>query len=132
MENLRMQWTEFSFILGPSPISGIGVFTTHDIPKGTKVFSGTHTPRKMNTKDIPDEFLKYCVFLNDEECVGPERFDRMEIGWYLNHSDNPNVSITPKKRMVAICDIKAGEEIVLDYNDLNEPEHLKEAYYEKS
>ena len=126
-----MQWTEFSFILGPSQIGGLGVFATHDISKGMKIFSGTHSVRTMNTKDIPIEFLKYCIFLNDEECKCPERFDRMEIGWYLNHSKEPNVSITPEKRMVAICDIKAGEEILLDYNELNEPEHLKEAYFKK-
>ncbi|MBY0501984.1 MAG: SET domain-containing protein [Alphaproteobacteria bacterium] len=127
-----MEWTEFSFILGPSEISGIGVFATHNILKGTQIFSGAHSPRKMITKDIPSDFLKYCIFLNDEECLCPERFDRMEIGWFLNHSHNPNVSITPEKKLVAICDIKAGEEILVDYNELNEPEHLKEAYYEKS
>ena len=86
----------------------------------------------MNTKDIPNDFLRYCIFLNDEECICSERFDRMEIGWYLNHSHDPNVSITPKKRVIAICDIKAEEEIFLVYNELNEPEHLKEAYYEKA
>ncbi len=127
-----MQWSEFSFILQPSQIGGIGVFTTHDILKGTRIFSGTHSPRTMNTKDIPNGFLKYCIFLNDKECLCPERFDRMEIGWYLNHSHDPNVSITLEKRVIALCDIKAGEEILLDYNELNEPEHLKEAYYEKS
>ncbi len=124
-----MQWSEFSFVLGPSEISGIGVFATHDLPKGAKIFSGTHVQRKMKIKEVPPAFLKYCVFLNDEECIGPERFDRMEIGWYLNHSHTPNISITPEKRAIAICDIKAGDEILLDYNELNEPEHLKETYY---
>lgn len=126
-----MQWTEFSFILGVSQACGIGVFATHDIPKGTLVFSGSHSPRKIKTKDVPKDFLKYCIFLNDEECLIPERFDRMEIGWYLNHSDSPNISRTLEKRMITIRDIKAGEEILCDYNELDEPEHLKEDYYKK-
>lgn len=129
--NSEVQWTEFSFILGPSQISGIGVFTTHNIPKGTRVFSEKRPPRKMKIKDIPDEFLKYCTFKNDEQCICPKRFDRMEIVYYVNHSNNPNISVTAERKVVSICDIKAGEEILFDYNELNEPEHLKEAYYAK-
>lgn len=124
-----MPWTEFSFILKPSQISGIGVFATHDISKGTILFSGTHVQRKLNRKDIPAEFLSYCVLLNDEECIAPERFDRIEIGWYLNHSNEPNVAIMSDYRMVAIHDIKAGDEIFVDYNELKEPEHLRDDYY---
>lgn len=128
----EVQWTEFSFILGLSNINGIGVFATHDIPKGTRVFSEKRPPRKMKTKDIPDEFLKYCTFMNDEQCIGPKRFDRMEIVYYVNHSHNPNISLTTERKVVTIRDITAGEEILFNYNELNEPEHLKEAYYEKS
>lgn len=126
-----MHWTEFSFILKPSQISGVGVFATHDISRGTILFSGNHVQRRMKRKDIPSEFLSYCVLLNDEECIAPERFDRIEIGWYLNHSNKPNVSLIPDSRMVAIKDIKAGEEILLDYDELKEPEHLRDDYYSK-
>lgn len=127
-----MAWTEFSFILKPSQINGIGVFATHDILKGTILFSGTHVQRKMNRKDIPTEFFPYCIWLNDEECMCPERFDRIEIGWYLNHSNEPNVSIISGAKMITINDIKAGDEIFINYNELDEPEHLKDDYYTKS
>lgn len=123
--------TEFTFVLKPSPVGGVGVFAAHDIPEETQLFCGNFFPRKMKTKDIPAEFIKYCIFLNDEECVCPERFDRIEIGWYLNHSHEPNIEKRPEKGMVAIREIKAGEEILMDYNKLNEPEHLKEDYYRK-
>ena len=126
-----MGWTEFSTILAPSPIGGIGVFATHDLAKDTQIFSGTHVPRKMRIKDVPEAFIKYCVFINDEECIGPEQFDRMEIGWFLNHSYTPNIKITTEKKMIAMFDIKSGDELFLDYNELNEPEHLKEPYYER-
>lgn len=124
-----IKWTEFSAILKPSPLGGIGIFAAHDIPAGTKIFSGQFSPRKMKIKDIPAEFLKYCIFLDDDECHCPERFDRMEIGWYLNHSDKPNIAKKADSRLFSIRDIKAGEEILIDYNQLNEPEHLKEDYY---
>ncbi len=124
-----MLWNEFSCIIKVSAISGIGVFATHDIPKDTQVFIAPSKPRTAKISDIPKEFLPYCVYLNDEECLCPERFDRMEIGWFLNHSDHPNISRNKDGTVFAIKDIQAGEEILIDYNQLNEPQHLKEPYY---
>lgn len=124
-------WTEFTFILQPSILGGIGVFATHDIPMGTRLFSGIFAPRTMKSANVPEAFKKYCIYLNDEECICPERFDRMEIGWYINHSHQPNILKDADKHLVALRDIKQGEEIVIDYNSLNEPEHLKEDYYKR-
>lgn len=69
----------------------------------------------------------------------PERFDRMEIGWYINHSHTPNIATKRvvqrdnmnniKPNLYAIREIKAGDEILMNYNDLGEPEHLKEDYF---
>lgn len=125
------KWTEFTFILQPSSLGGVGVFATHDIPKDTQIFSGTFKPRKMKIADIPDEFRKYIIYLNDEECLCPEEFNRMEIGWYLNHSHQPNIVKKPDGLIYALRDVNKGEEILIDYNHLNEPEHLKEGYYRK-
>lgn len=118
--------TEYSFILGVSNVEGIGVFATHDIPKGTKVIFITN--KKLKIKDIPKPFLKYVVYINDEECLGPNQFDRMGVLWYINHSDDPNV-IELDGFIVAARDIKEGEEILFDYNQLDEPEQFKEAYF---
>lgn len=125
------KWNEFTFILKPSSIGGIGVFTTHDLPEGVHVFTGKHQTRTCKIKDIPPAFIKYCIFINDHECLCPERFDRMEIGWFLNHSHKPNITKKPDGYVVTTRDIHAGEEILMDYNELNEPEYLKEDYYKK-
>ncbi|MBI5447896.1 MAG: SET domain-containing protein [Gammaproteobacteria bacterium] len=121
--------TEFTFILQPSPLGGVGVFAAHDIPNGMQLFSGIFKPRKMKISDIPDTFRKYVIYLNDAECLCPERFDRMEIGWYLNHSPHPNIIKKDHGLVYAVHDIKKGEEILIDYNHLNEPECMKEDYY---
>ncbi len=127
-------FSEFSCILKPSPLGGIGVFATHDSAAGTPLLRPEHcsTVRTLKIKDVPLEFLKYCVFISLEECTGPRHFDHMEIGWYLNHSATPNIAAEGSAgyyAFKAIRDIQAGEEILLDYNELGEPEALKEEYY---
>lgn len=125
----KVIWNEFSCILKPSTLGGIGVFAAHDLPLGMQVFTSKSLRRQMKIKDISPDFLKYCIFLNDEECFCPERFDRMEIGWFLNHSYDPNIEKISSENVVTVKEIKTGEELLIDYNKLNEPEHLKEPYY---
>jgi hypothetical protein len=139
-----MQWSEFSFVLKPSSLGGIGVFATHDFQTGTLLLTTSFGLKLLKIKDIPDAFVQYCVHLNDEECLCPEHFDRMEIGWYINHSSAPNIArycseynseeinSFKARPFFAIQDIKAGDEILIDYNYLNEPEHLKEDFYKKT
>lgn len=138
-----MQWSEFSFMLKPSTFGGVGVFATHDIQAGTHLFSQNFEIRTMKVKEVPFALLQYCIYISDEQCLCPERFDRMEIGWYINHSSTPNIAKKSavsraeavrdiKKRTIyAIQDIKAGDEILIDYNYFDEPEHLKEDYYKQ-
>lgn len=76
----QIKWTEFSFILKPSTLGGIGVFLTHPIPAETSLFSGKPCSRRMKTRDISVDFIKYCIFVSEDECLCPERFDRMEVG----------------------------------------------------
>ncbi|CRX39215.1 SET domain-containing protein-lysine N-methyltransferase [Estrella lausannensis] len=124
--------SEFSFMLKPSSIGGVGVFATHDLSEGAEVFTGTFSPKKMKLEDVPGPLRQYCIYINDEECLCPEKFDRMEIDWFVNHSNTPNVAKTPEGKVFTLRKIKAGEEIVCDYNLLNEPDHLKEEYYRPS
>lgn len=125
------KWTEFSFALRPSALSGIGVFATHDIPKGTRVYTNTFKMRKLKANEIPDELRKYCIYLENDECLCPERFDHMDVSWYMNHADEPNLVEVSEGHVIAARDIKEGDEITVDYNALGEPEHLKEDFYKK-
>lgn len=128
------KWTEFSFVLKPSKLGGIGVFAAHDLPKDIEVLSGEYKPRTLKIKNVPPHLLIYCIYLNEEECLCPERFDRMDIGWYLNHSETPNLvrKSATEYDLFTLREIKAGEEVLVNYNQLNEPENLKEAYYSNS
>jgi hypothetical protein len=136
-------WSEYSVVLKPSRVGGVGVFTTHDIAQGSLIFRDPFRVKIAQIKDIPNDFLPYCIYINSHEVVCPKRFDHMEIGWYINHSFEPNINHTfpdhkqdiiskfSRQIIYALRDIKSGEEILMDYNNLNEPDHLKERYYKK-
>jgi SET domain-containing protein len=131
-------------MLHPSPLGGVGVFATHDIPIGTHLFNIKLSPQVKKIKNIPPLLLQYCIYISDEECLSPKRFDHMQIGWYINHSSTPNIlakktaapsldaiSTIDNRILFALRDIKAGDEILIDYNSLDEPEHLRADYYKK-
>jgi|SRR3989344_2728807 len=122
---------EFSFILKPSQ-HGIGVFAAQDIKKGTflRLFATDEHPeesRILNKKDVPELFRSYCIDKGDKLAC-PEDFGWMKIGWYLNHSKTPNAKYE-NWECFATRDILAGEEILIDYNTLEEPKEAKEDYY---
>lgn len=123
---------EFSFILKPSEY-GVGVFAAHDIKAGTflRLFGeGAKIEDRSverNIEDVPEFFRGYCLERGDK-LICPEDFGRMTIGWFLNHSKNFN-AVHKDYSWYAARDIKEGEEILIDYNTLEEPEELKKEYY---
>ncbi len=126
---------EFSFILKPSQY-GVGVFTTHDISKGTHLaLYGPEETMELrsierNASDVPKIFHEYCINRGDK-LICPKDFSAMSIGWYLNHSKDSNATNDEDYKWYASRDIKAGEEITIDYNSLNEPDEVKAEYYKK-
>ena len=141
-----MEASEFNLVIMPSKLGGIGVFAARDIEKGVRVSDPKFEVRILKKKEIPSTFHKYCIHKNDDEVYCPPRFDQMQIGWFINHSDEPNVVLlrdrtrasstgegllmNPEIMSLVTCKrIAAGEEILVDYNSLGEPEHLKDAYY---
>jgi SET domain-containing protein len=111
--------TEYSFILRPSTIHGIGVFCTHDIKKGTplRLFVPEEKDRVLPAIEHP-AFEQYC-FDTPRGTHGPADFGRMSVGWFLNHSHAPN-AFHKNYVYFAARDIKAEEEITIDYDSLGE------------
>ena len=115
---------EFSFILKPSPIAGVGVFVTHKIKKGTRlrVFSGEPT-RKMKMSEVKKnpvlaKFVEFFAVVSNGVAYMPPNFSRLDVGWYLNHSDKFNAYHDENNRYYASRDIEEGEELTINYNDL--------------
>lgn len=112
---------ELSFVLRPSSIAGVGVFITHPVKRGAYLaLFNEDTVRRIPYTEMAQNpqlrafSLAYGIERRDYVCV-PHRFSHMEIGWYLNHSKQPNA--VHDGRWLAARDIAAGEEITIDYGD---------------
>ena len=124
---------EFSFMLRPSP-HGVGVFAIHSIAAGEplRLFAEEEgidlDLLERTATDVPPAFRKLCIF-RGAKMVCPLDFGHIPIGWYMNHSFTPNAVRDGSYRWYAARDIAPGEEILIDYNCLDEPEEEKEDFY---
>jgi SET domain-containing protein len=117
--------------LRPSSIHGIGVFAIQEIKKGTYVFPGDDYPvvwvKKEDLIDIPKQIQQlyedFAVVKDNGSLFGcPKNFNVLTVGWYMNHSDNPNVEcdIEHDYDFFAIRDIHIDEELTIDYSTLTD------------
>jgi SET domain-containing protein len=61
----------------------------------------------------------YCLYDDSNYFVPAKGFKKMDIALYLNHRDDPNIiSINEGNEFEALRDIKAGEELFLDYGTI--------------
>jgi hypothetical protein len=106
-------------LLMPSSRHGVGVFTTKPIAADVSI----RLFRIDDWKYVVDprgEELKLCRRYGVCDCGGfhrPRYWERMSIGWYLNHSAAPNIRIVGP-RGKSLRAIGAGVELTIDYDRL--------------
>ncbi len=124
---------KFSFILKPSTIkdAGVGVFALHDVAESThmELFLKDFEEELLEKNDIPKELRGYCIYQGGGKALCPKFFNRMDIGNYLNHSENANLKWERGKGYFAKRNIKAGEELFGNYRELGEPEDGRKDFY---
>jgi SET domain-containing protein len=117
-------------VLRPSRIAGVGVFTTQPIAEGEHLRLWQEEDWRLvpyaeaeNNPEMREVGEIYCV-RTAEGYSCPADFHRMSIGWYMNHSDAPNVASSKDLgfEYFATRDIAAGEEIFCDYRALSPEE----------
>jgi hypothetical protein len=114
---LRRYTNEFSFLLKPSRIAGVGIFAVHGIAKGTYLsffFTSEASPIRRVTDKNRFFVERFGVPSQKNAYYCPPDFRRMSIGWYLNHSTRPN-AFHINYQYYALKNIKAGVEITIDY-----------------
>lgn len=121
-------------VLKPSPIEGIGVFALQDIPKGCrKMFSKpgddtewiTISKNEIETLPAHAKFLvgNYCLYDEDNYFVPADGFKKIDLALFLNHADDPNIiSVNDGDYFEATREIKAGEELLVDYGEIVDAE----------
>ena len=108
--------------IGPSRIHGVGVLAIRDIPAGTRLFRGEDERVVWVSRAVVSRMPRHLRQLYEDfgmlwcDRLGvPRTFNMLSVGWYLNHSDHPNVEADDDGRFHTLRRIKAGEELTADY-----------------
>lgn len=122
--------------LGVSKVSGIGVIAIKDIPKGINPFKNLSKKYEkviyVNDEDIKNinpNVKKILVDFFDSNKSGEYHVfadgpNNINISYYLNHSNKPNISLVKSKKsdyydFITNRNIKKNEELFIDYNNYN-------------
>ncbi len=125
--------------IGVSKVHVVGVIAIKDIPKGTMPFATLSNEKekiitltKDDIKDINPNVRKILQdFFGDKKsndydvyAYGP---NYINISFYLNHSDKPNIDVIEDTennyfRFITNRKIKKGEELFINYNKYSEDE----------
>lgn len=96
--------------IGDAGPKGRGVFAAGRIARSTPLATFKGTPRWI--WDIPREVWPYTIQVDYDRYVVPRKNG---VGWYINHSCDPNCVISGLS-IVAERDIQKGEELTFDYS----------------
>lgn len=116
-----------------SPTHGIGVFAIRNIPanidpfqerKNEMSFAMIPEAKILDDPSIPDAVKEYA----EDMCInrgGYLHFPRPGMNalppvFYINHSKTPNVGADKEDYFFALREIKAGEELLIDYESYND------------
>ncbi len=105
-----------SLIVRSSSLHGAGVYTTASIKRGTKVleYTGPRLSTEQTEGMYADNEVTYLFTMDDNKTV----IDGFGMAAFINHSCSPNCEsdqFGDRIWIVALRDIKAGEELTYDY-----------------
>ena len=103
-------------VLAPSKRHGVGVFAARRIAVGKRLPLFAAKDWKWVSRLPRHSGSLHCT-KGDSGFYRPYDWHRMSIGWYLNHSSNPNVCA---KTWRSTRPIRAGEELTISYTELGE------------
>ena len=105
--------------------AGIGVFSTSHIKMGEKLetlFNDDDvrwvTGDEFENLKVAGELKENFAIQYDDGYSMPADFNCMSVGWYLNHSDSPNLHFNEVYEYFASRDIRPGEELFINYDRL--------------
>ncbi len=108
--------------IGLSDVHGVGVRAIRIIPAGTLVFQGeserlawvSRAQVRRMPKAVRALYEDFGMVSGDQLGVPPS-LNMLSVGWYVNHSEAPNVEAGDDGRFRALRRIRVGEELTADY-----------------
>jgi SET domain-containing protein len=112
--------------VGPSKVHGVGCFSDLPIKKGetVRVWSPEDSrwvPLKKAEASPHREMFKKFGIRSTGGYWAPLNFLRISVGWYMNHSEKPNIaSDDGHVTYYAARNIRPGEELTIDYRTMDD------------
>jgi len=104
--------------IGKSRI-GEGLFAVSDISMGELIVNYSTGPGKFliaeETNELYEKGYDYLIQVDDDLFFAATNDEELEDADFINHSCDPNCGINGSLKIVAMKDIKQGEEITIDY-----------------
>jgi SET domain-containing protein len=110
--------------IGDSKIHGVGVIAIQDIPKGVNPFPGVHAVNyigisqkelKMLDKVIQKMIIDFFVWEDGKIYIPECGLNGMDISFFMNHTDTPNVGVKDGDSFITLRKVKKGEELAYNY-----------------
>lgn len=122
----KRTWSKAVLYLAPSKIEGVGCFADMRIRKGEYVRTWLPedtrfvTLAKANASPHRMLFKRFGIRTGNGYWA-PANFLRISVGWYMNHSEDPNLqSDDGDVTYYALRTIEPGEEVTMDYRRMDE------------
>lgn len=95
---------------------GMGEYAIEDIKKDEilAIFGG-HIMTREERDGLPENIRYLPIGIDEEMFIGPKSVEELDDADFFNHSCEPNAGIKGQIFLVAMKDIKKGEEITFDY-----------------
>jgi SET domain-containing protein len=95
---------------------GFGIFATKNIKKDERVIVfGGYVMTTKQFDSLPERMQDFPFQIDDDLYFGLSKPNEIEEADFLNHSCNPTCGFRGDITIVAMRDIKKGEEITMDY-----------------
>jgi SET domain-containing protein len=107
---------------------GVGLFAIRSIPKGTQLFVGdvgntirilVSTIDKISDAEVRQMYTDFCPVV-DKYFIAPSDFNQMTMSWYMNHSNEPDVTVVRDLQFVTSRVIHVGEELTVNYTTFSD------------
>jgi SET domain-containing protein len=95
---------------------GNGEFAKENIEKDEIIaIFGGHVMTRDEKNNLQENVRYLPIGINDEMFIGPKLIEEIDDADWFNHSCDPNAGIKGQIMLMAMRDIKRGEEITFDY-----------------